>query len=663
MKLYDSQQKPIRLGNIVGQGGEACVYQVEGRSDTLAKIFQPAPRANYEAKLGWMIGHPPENPTRSLSHPSLAWPSEMMYDPHRRLAGYLMPFIRQAVPALEVFNPRRRAAVLPEFDMRYLYRVARNLSAAVAALHRSGYVVGDLNESNVLVNPSALVTLIDTDSFQVQERQNGRFAIHYCPVGKLEYTPPELLGKPLKEVTRLPEHDSFALAVLVFQLLMGGNHPFRAQWLGSGEPPPLEKRVQMGLFPYMVSRPGSVRPPNNAPTLNHLSPLIAGLFKACFIDGHHDPVCRPSSLDWRNALTEAEKDLLQCPYGHYFSSHLRTCPACPPPRSKAKPARRSKPGSAKPLPLTNPAEHQPPAASGPVPAQPAPAPYKPAITISARPAGNPSPTVLLSHLLKWAFPAGSLSRISSWSGLGAPAASISHPVTRQPAQPTGLAVRQPNWWSTWLRPRLSKSLVVGASRGTLAGVIPGALLGLSGWTFTWISTWVLLWVIGGVSAAAWRGWLPGSRLARMVTRYIGWERWWRIAGLGIGALLGTLLGMIFWWAIFPIFLGMFAGARLGMQLGRKIWLIGIPYGWERIGAVTGTIATAALGGLLVYFLSASVLGAYAHQPVMELANWLATQEAHPLLVSSITGALGGALGGAVAGFFSDLSARLAGLLD
>jgi DNA-binding helix-hairpin-helix protein with protein kinase domain len=172
--------------------------------------------------------------------------------------------------------------VLPEFDTRYLYRVARNLSAAVAALHRSSYVIGDLNESNVLVNPSALVTLIDTDSFQVQERQNGRFTIHYCPVGKLEYTPPELMGKTLKEVTRLPEHDGYALAVLIFQLLMGGNHPFRAQWLGSGEPPPLEKRVQMGLFPYMVTRPGPVRPPNNAPAFNHLSPpdcrSIQGLF-------------------------------------------------------------------------------------------------------------------------------------------------------------------------------------------------------------------------------------------------------------------------------------------------------------------------------------------------------------------------------------------------
>jgi hypothetical protein len=149
----------------------------------------------------------------------------------------------------------------------------------------------------------------------------------------------------------------------------------------------------------------------------------------------------------------------------------------------------------------------------------------------------------------------------------------------------------------------------------------------------------------------------------MVTRYIGWERLWRIAGTGAGALLGTLLGMIFWWAIFPIFLGMFAGARLGVQVGRKIWLAGIPYGWERIGALTSTVTMAVLGGLLVYFLSASRVGAFAYQPVMELGNWLAAQEAHPLFMGTVTGALGGALGGVVAGFASDLAARLAGLLD
>ena len=78
-----------------------------------------------------------------------------------------MPYIQRTVSLLEVFNPRRRVTVLPQFDRRYLLRTARNLAAAISALHSSGYVAGDLNESNILVTPTALVTLIDTDSFQV----------------------------------------------------------------------------------------------------------------------------------------------------------------------------------------------------------------------------------------------------------------------------------------------------------------------------------------------------------------------------------------------------------------------------------------------------------------------------------------------------------------
>jgi DNA-binding helix-hairpin-helix protein with protein kinase domain len=105
MKFFDAAQKPIRLGNMVGQGGEASVYQVAGHAEVLAKIFQPAPRANYQAKLGWMIEHPPENPTRSLSHPSLAWPSEMLFDSNRHLAGYLMPYIPPGRPGFGGVQP------------------------------------------------------------------------------------------------------------------------------------------------------------------------------------------------------------------------------------------------------------------------------------------------------------------------------------------------------------------------------------------------------------------------------------------------------------------------------------------------------------------------------------------------------------------------------
>jgi serine/threonine protein kinase len=199
--------------------------------------------------------------------------------------------------------------VLPQFDRRYLLRTARNLAAALSALHSSGYVAGDLNESNVLVTPTALVTLIDTDSFQVEEQRDSRAILHPCPVGKLEYIPPELQNKPLGMFHRLPEQDSFGLGVLIFQLLMEGNHPFRAQWLGGGDPPPVEARIAQGAFPYTASPSYPVRPPKNAPDLNMLHPEIAELVRRCFVDGAQKPNLRPSPGMWERAIAEAEKVL------------------------------------------------------------------------------------------------------------------------------------------------------------------------------------------------------------------------------------------------------------------------------------------------------------------------------------------------------------------
>src|SRR5574338_1097912 len=237
--------------------------------------------------------------------------------------------LHDALPILlEVFNPRRRAEVLPQFNRRYLLRTAHNLSAAFAALHRSGYVAGDLNESNVLVTPAALVTLIDTDSFQVREDYAGKQVVHPCPVGKPEYTPPELQGKLLGEIIRLPDHDAFGLAVLLFQLLMEGSHPFRAQWLAQGEPPPLEVRIANGAYPYVSSPAYPVRPPKNALPVDTLHPWLSELFRRCFVDGHLDPRWRPGPDLWARALSEAEQALVHCSQGHHYSSHLSECPYC-----------------------------------------------------------------------------------------------------------------------------------------------------------------------------------------------------------------------------------------------------------------------------------------------------------------------------------------------
>jgi DNA-binding helix-hairpin-helix protein with protein kinase domain len=366
MPYFDSQRRPIVLGPELARGGEAVVYRVQGQADRLAKIYTP-PRPAYADKLARMAANPPADPCQTIGHASIAWPAALLYDGRSQFAGYLMPFIQQTAPLLEVFNPRRRAQILPDFDGRYLHRAARNLAAALAALHAKSYVAGDLNESNVLVTPAALVSLIDCDSFQVREQREAQIIFYPCPVGKPEYTPPELQGQPFRDVVRLPEHDRFGLAVLIFQLLMEGSHPFRGRWLAAGDPPPLEEKIRQGWFPYAVPAPGPVAPPPNRPTLDPLHPRLAGLAQRCFVDGHANPRLRPMPEEWLQALGEAEQSLALCPNGHYYGGHLAQCPHCgagrsagqiplipviskpaPPPRPAAPPLRPAAPPPALP---------------------------------------------------------------------------------------------------------------------------------------------------------------------------------------------------------------------------------------------------------------------------------------------------------------------------
>lgn len=397
MSVYTAGGQALHLGDQAGAGGEATVFRVQGQPDQLAKLYDRPARPGYAEKLAWMLDNPPENPTRELRHASLAWPSGLLYDSPRtgsaRLVGYLMPFVRGSTPILNIYNPRLRRHTLPDFNARYLHRAARNLSAALSAVHSRGYVVGDLNESNILVTPEALVTIIDTDSFQVQAGQNGSMQTYYCPVGKAEYTPPELQGKPLARVLRSPEQDAFALGVLIFQLLMDGNHPFRAHWLGRGDPPPLEAKIAQGYFPYVYAPDLPVRPPAQAPGLNRLHPRLGELVRRCFADGHSRPALRPSPADWEMAIAEAESCLVECPRRHVYSSHLVSCPVC---AQGGKPAgqagaargvRRSRPTVPEPPPPAG-GKPGPGAAAGAGPAPTAGAGAAAAASSQARPAGS-----------------------------------------------------------------------------------------------------------------------------------------------------------------------------------------------------------------------------------------------------------------------------------
>jgi serine/threonine protein kinase len=321
-KIFDLHE-PFR------SGGEGAIYEVPYYPNLVAKVYHAQRRTPERiAKLQIMVAHPPVNPTEHLNHPSIAWPTELLRDTAtNQLVGFVMPRVRQMLPLSEVYNPRARRRQLPLFNYRYLVRTARNLCAAVQAVHQAGYVIGDLNESNVLVSDRALVTLVDADSFQVRDPQRG--VVYRSLVGKPEYTPPELQGCSFADVDRQPEHDAFALAVLIFKLLMEGFHPFDGVYRGRGEPPDLGARIRNGYFPYARSRTG-IEPSPLAPPFEMLHSDLQALFVRCFAEGHRNWSVRPRVEDWLEALEGAEDALQQCGQNeqHYYWVHWSGCPWC-----------------------------------------------------------------------------------------------------------------------------------------------------------------------------------------------------------------------------------------------------------------------------------------------------------------------------------------------
>jgi DNA-binding helix-hairpin-helix protein with protein kinase domain len=319
----------LNLSVSVGHGGEACIYAVPSDEHLVAKIYHQ-PKISYAQKLQAMLANPPVNPTANLGHISIAWPQELLEeaDSSGKIVGFVMPRIKGMRPIMDFYNPGVRRQHCPLFNYQYLLRTARNLAAAFAALHASRYCIGDVNESNILVSDTALVTLVDTDSFQVPDPLQN--IVYRCSVGKAEYTPPELQNKTFADYDRESDHDVFGLAVLIFQLLMEGTHPFSGIFQGGIEPPPYEARILAGHFTYSQKKQVPYLPTPISPGWDLLHPKLQDLFVRCFEDGHSNSKLRPNAQTWLSALTAVEESLVTCAANpqHLYHNHLDKCPWC-----------------------------------------------------------------------------------------------------------------------------------------------------------------------------------------------------------------------------------------------------------------------------------------------------------------------------------------------
>jgi serine/threonine protein kinase len=321
--LCEQTRTSFWLGQLVAAGGEGRIFTVARDPALVAKIYHH-PTPQQAEKLKAMLSHPPEPKQTNIL---IAWPTDRVLDTTGRCVGFLMPRINQEdnVPLFKLYNPKDRSQTAPGSSWRYLLQTATNLASAVAVLHEGGYVVGDLNESNVLVSNSALVTLVDCDSMQVPSDNGKTFR---CLVGKLDYTPPELQGKDFEQIDRIPDHDNFGLAVLIFMLLMEGVHPFLGSPPNRGTAPLPEANIRDGCWPYSPS--SRLNPPPYALPLSTLPLALQDLMQRCFMHGSNALQQRPTAREWHTALREAQQHLSQCGQNelHWYSDHLTTCPWC-----------------------------------------------------------------------------------------------------------------------------------------------------------------------------------------------------------------------------------------------------------------------------------------------------------------------------------------------
>jgi len=342
----------ITIIDELGKGGEARVFSLADQPDAVAKLYHKPTRSR-EAKILAMVHRAPEQPA---DHVSLAWPTQILYR-HNRFVGFVMPKVTGAESIFNFYNPQVRRERYPNFSWHMMHRLAINLVKVMQAIHEKGHVVGDINESNILVtyaiaNPTTtvllrfarvfgsqvephfldnpLITFVDTDSFQIQDEQG---IVHRSLVGKPEYTPPELQRVPFSKIDQTIAHDLFGLGVLLFQMLMSGFNPF-AGVLNSRESVGRVDlhNIREGLFPYYPNE--RVAPPPVAPPFGRLHPTLQQLFVRCFEDGYHQPNQRPTALEWQKGLQEAEQNLGSCwRGGHVYSLHLNFCPWCYPNRA------------------------------------------------------------------------------------------------------------------------------------------------------------------------------------------------------------------------------------------------------------------------------------------------------------------------------------------
>ncbi|MFI7402925.1 hypothetical protein ACIBW9_21055 [Streptomyces sp. NPDC049541] len=308
-------------------GGQAAVFPVEGDDHTVVKLYRDRPGPDQERRLTRMLAMSPlaARPTDASQPPELAWPTALARGPEGEFLGYAMHRFGEPghVQLVGLFTRAQRLRLFPDrADWRFLLGVSWNLAFMTARMHHDNLVIGDFSSSNVVVDANGFVTFLDCDSIAFTDPVTGE--AFPCLMHTTDYSSPERqAGGPATRAS-----DDFALAVLVYQLLTAGNHPFGGVPHESTSESTVKDNIAASVS-YVV-RPELVVVPRGTVDPSVLPPELLTLARSAFGPGVHAPAARPSAEAWLRALDKERAQVRVCPARplHTYGSHLPACPWC-----------------------------------------------------------------------------------------------------------------------------------------------------------------------------------------------------------------------------------------------------------------------------------------------------------------------------------------------
>jgi DNA-binding helix-hairpin-helix protein with protein kinase domain len=320
--------KPVVLAELpLKGGGQAAVFPVVGDDGIVVKLYREPPGPEQERRLTRMLTMSPlaARPTNASQPPELAWPTALARGPKGEFLGYAMRRFGepQHVQLVGLFTRAQRLKLFPErADWRFLLGVSWNLAFMTARMHYDNLVIGDFSSSNVVVDGHGFITFLDCDSIAFTDPVTGE--LFPCLMHTTDYSSPERqAGGPATRAT-----DDFALAVLVYQLLTAGNHPFGGVPHDSASESTVKDNIAASCS-YVV-RPELVVIPRGTVDPSVLPPELLTLARAAFGPGVQAPAARPTAEAWLRAL-DGERALVRVCQArplHAYGSHLPTCPWC-----------------------------------------------------------------------------------------------------------------------------------------------------------------------------------------------------------------------------------------------------------------------------------------------------------------------------------------------